>query len=215
MRIEAAPDGAGPRFCVRDEGSGAEWHGATPTAPWTALCVALRLGTRISGPLFFGFSDPLTQRAIAQTYTAAELAAARGGRGAPPSAAPGADEVAAVEFEASLRGLGRATSLALARTRHFGGAPLGGVGALRAAARADGGARLAAWLRGDPEVGAATRRWPLWGAVFVPRIVAQLLVGDEGGDGGGDGAAGEAAEAGGGGVRRGGRERRRKRAADD
>jgi len=42
------------------------------------VCIAHRTGQRISGPLFFGFSDPLTQRAIAvNLYTPAELAAAR------------------------------------------------------------------------------------------------------------------------------------------
>lgn len=41
------------------------------------VCIAQRTGQRISGPLFFGFSDPLTQRAIAvNLYTPAELAAA-------------------------------------------------------------------------------------------------------------------------------------------
>lgn len=41
------------------------------------VCIAQRTGQRISGPLFFGFSDPLTQRAIATNlYNPAELAAA-------------------------------------------------------------------------------------------------------------------------------------------
>ena len=34
------------------------------------------LGNRVIGPLFFGFSDPVTQRAIAALYEPHELAAA-------------------------------------------------------------------------------------------------------------------------------------------
>ena len=43
--------------------------GTSPTAPWTDICVALhsRHGrTRISGPLFYGFSDPITIAAISK-----------------------------------------------------------------------------------------------------------------------------------------------------
>ena len=45
------------RAQVRDTGSGEEFAGTSPTHPWTAVCLSKRLGTRISGPLFFGFSD--------------------------------------------------------------------------------------------------------------------------------------------------------------
>lgn len=52
--------------------------GFLPThPPAVQVCIAQRTGQRISGPLFFGFSDPLTQRAIATNlYAPAELAAA-------------------------------------------------------------------------------------------------------------------------------------------
>lgn len=62
---------------VIDQDSGAVFAGSSPTKPWTDVCVAHRTGQRISGPLFFGFSDPLTQRAIAANlYSQEELRAA-------------------------------------------------------------------------------------------------------------------------------------------
>ena len=62
---------------VTDQQSGATFSGASPTKPWTEVCIAHRTGQRISGPLFFGFSDPLTQRAIAvNLYNDQELQAA-------------------------------------------------------------------------------------------------------------------------------------------
>lgn len=62
---------------VVDQASGAVFTGESPTKPWTDVCVAHRTGQRISGPLFFGFSDAVTQRAIAANlYTPAELRAA-------------------------------------------------------------------------------------------------------------------------------------------
>lgn len=62
---------------VIDQATGAVFSGGSPTKPWTDVCIAHRTGQRISGPLFFGFSDPLTQRAIAVgLYSAAELRAA-------------------------------------------------------------------------------------------------------------------------------------------
>lgn len=57
-------------------GRGEQYEGATPTKPWTGVCLAHRTGQRISGPQYFGFSDALTQRAIAGLYDARELAAA-------------------------------------------------------------------------------------------------------------------------------------------
>ena len=62
---------------VRDLESGRVFSGASPTRPWTDVCLAHRTGQRISGPLFFGFSSPITQAAIAKLYTPRELAAAQ------------------------------------------------------------------------------------------------------------------------------------------
>jgi hypothetical protein len=61
---------------VIDQQSGAVYSGPSPTKPWTDVCLAHKTGQRISGPLFFGFSDPLTQRAIASLYNERELQAA-------------------------------------------------------------------------------------------------------------------------------------------
>ena len=77
----------GPVFKVTDLGTGQVFAGPTPTKPWTDVCLSLNTGARISGPLFFGFSDPAVQLAIAALYTPEERAAALGGR----SWKPGAD----------------------------------------------------------------------------------------------------------------------------
>ena len=77
----------GPVFKVTDLGTGRAFAGPTPTKPWTDVCLSLNTGARISGPLFFGFSDPAVQLAIAALYTPEERAAALGGR----SWKPGAD----------------------------------------------------------------------------------------------------------------------------
>ncbi|KAG0226674.1 hypothetical protein BGW41_004114 [Actinomortierella wolfii] len=55
----------GPEFVVRNMDNGQTFRGASPTQPWTKACLASHSkGTRISGPLFFGFSDPLLQKMI-------------------------------------------------------------------------------------------------------------------------------------------------------
>lgn len=178
---------AGPSFRVADASGRVAFEGPTPTAPWTALCVAMKRGTRISGPLFYGFSDPLTQRAIAQLYTPEELAAAKE-FSTVATVSPGAAEAAAEEMRRGVEGLGEATAIALAHTSAFG-APITGMDALRAIVGADGGAaKLEAWLKSSSEVPAATRRWPLWCAVFVPKIMAFLAGGEEGQGGEGDDA---------------------------
>ncbi|KAI9226902.1 MAG: hypothetical protein DHS80DRAFT_18034, partial [Piptocephalis tieghemiana] len=62
MRIEKGEEG--PVFVVRD-GSGVSFRGDSPTKPWTDVCLKYTTtGTRVSGPLFFGFSDPMIQRMI-------------------------------------------------------------------------------------------------------------------------------------------------------
>ena len=54
-----------PMFRVTDkENPGKTFVGETPTAPWYDLVVSKRLGTRISGPQFFGFSERMTMAAI-------------------------------------------------------------------------------------------------------------------------------------------------------
>lgn len=62
MHIREGPDG--PIFVV-ESGGGKIFEGNSPTLPWTKACLAsYSKGTRISGPLFFGFSDPITQKMI-------------------------------------------------------------------------------------------------------------------------------------------------------
>ncbi|KAF8967386.1 hypothetical protein BGZ46_000190 [Entomortierella lignicola] len=62
MHIKEGPDG--PIFVVESD-NGTVYEGSSPTLPWTKVCLAsYSKGTRISGPLFFGFSDPITQKMI-------------------------------------------------------------------------------------------------------------------------------------------------------
>ncbi|KAG0359442.1 hypothetical protein BC939DRAFT_406884 [Gamsiella multidivaricata] len=62
MHIKEGPDG--PIFIV-ESASGTVYEGNSPTLPWTKVCLdSYSKGTRISGPLFFGFSDPITQKMI-------------------------------------------------------------------------------------------------------------------------------------------------------
>ena len=54
-----------PMFRVTDKEAPARtFLGETPTAPWYDLVISKRLGTRISGPQFFGFSERMTMAAI-------------------------------------------------------------------------------------------------------------------------------------------------------
>ncbi|ORY93528.1 hypothetical protein BCR43DRAFT_497090 [Syncephalastrum racemosum] len=66
MRIEegANPED-GPIFTVQVNQTDTIFKGYTPTAPWTEACKKSRSqGTRVSGPLFYGFSDLITMRLI-------------------------------------------------------------------------------------------------------------------------------------------------------
>lgn len=65
MEIKEGPPGKGPIFEVREDGSDEVFQGNTPTKPWTEVCLrSTSTGTRVSGPLFFGFSDPISQKLI-------------------------------------------------------------------------------------------------------------------------------------------------------
>lgn len=61
MTIQESAEG--PLFTVRQE-NGAVFSGSSPTFPWTQHCLARKTGERISGPLFFGFSAPITIKLI-------------------------------------------------------------------------------------------------------------------------------------------------------
>ena len=187
MTIEAGE--VGPVFRVTNERTNRTFAGPSPTKPWTAVCESIKTRTRISGPLFFGFSDPVTVRALAAKYTKREIAACVSGD-APPERAAGSElESLVFELRARVDGLGEHAAIALARTttlvrpdgREHAGARAASLAELAASAAADGGARLRAFLETDEMVSESARRWPAWRARVVPRIVASLLAiaGDE------------------------------------
>ena len=185
MTIEAGE--VGPVFRVTNERTNRTFAGPSPTKPWTAVCESIKTRTRISGPLFFGFSDPLTMRALAASYTKRELAACvSGDPGARETGTPGSDlETLVLELRARVDGLGEHAALALARTtklKYAVGADetreprrLASLAELARCAAADGGARVRAFLETDELVSESARRWPAWRARVVPRIVASLL----------------------------------------
>lgn len=149
----------------------ASYAGATPTKPWTSACVARNTGRRISGPLYFGFSDPVTMLAIYALYNDAERAAAlAGGRAA--AAEPSALEKTTRELSERLPGIGESVAIALATTKAFG-QPIRGADDLKRLA-ADDEARLVKWLTTSEEVPETTRRWPKWRGVHVPRLLRCL-----------------------------------------
>ena len=123
MTIDAGE--IGPIFRVVDDVSGAVFEGVTPTKPWTAVCESMRTKTRISGPLFFGFSDPVTMRALAELYTAEELAACVSG-GTVPSATGGhsALERVVAELERTVEGMGANAAIALASSEDLRGSSI-------------------------------------------------------------------------------------------
>ena len=181
MTIEAGE--VGPVFRVTNERTNRTFAGPSPTKPWTAVCESIKTRTRISGPLFFGFSDPVTVRALAAKYTKREIAACVSGD-APPERAAGSElESLVFELRARVDGLGEHAAIALARTttlvrpdgREHAGARAASLAELAASAAADGGARLRAFLETDEMVSESARRWPAWRARVVPRIVASLL----------------------------------------
>ncbi|CAG8543248.1 3777_t:CDS:2, partial [Scutellospora calospora] len=64
MSIEEDPTTGNPLFRVTNQSTKQSFTGSSPTKPWTMVCVShsSSRATRISGPLFFGFSDPLLQQ---------------------------------------------------------------------------------------------------------------------------------------------------------
>ena len=142
MRIDAGE--CGPSFVVTDVATGESHAGDSPTQPWTKVCVKKGLGTRISGPQFFGFSDPVTMRALSTLCSPSELrrCLTKGEddgdgcrRGCGDGTGTGADsdagmtdsnarddptplELAVKEFQ-QLDGIGEKTAIALATTVAF------------------------------------------------------------------------------------------------
>jgi hypothetical protein len=132
---------------IRDTTTGEVFTGTSPTHPWTAMCLAKGLGTRISGPLFYGFSDPITQKAISLQYTDEEAAAAAAGETV-PCKEPSKAELA-VRSLCTLEGMGELTAIALATTRMFephGHSAITSVEALTKLCQQDRGALLTEYL---------------------------------------------------------------------
>jgi len=179
MCIEAGA--TGPVFSVRDLLTGRLFSGTSPTKPWTDVCIAQKTGQRISGPLFFGFSDPLTQQAIAKClYNDRELAAALAGE-VVEAEELSPDERAAKEIE-TLEGVGEKTAMILARTTGLGGQRHTGLASLKNwVAESDvNAATLLNFLLTSEEIPEMTRRWPAWSQRISTRIVAQLMNGKKG-----------------------------------
>ena len=172
MRIEAGE--AGPVFSVRLPSSTLLFTGTSPTKPWTDVCIHHKTGQRISGPLFFGFSDAITQQAIAMCcYSPRELAAALAGETVECEELS-AEEVAAKEFVREVVGVGETTGMALARTVALGGRRHTGVASLRSWVQEDvegNGKRLLDFLLESQEVPEATRKWGAWRGRIAPKIV--------------------------------------------
>ncbi|KFM27395.1 hypothetical protein F751_1172 [Auxenochlorella protothecoides] len=167
---------AGPVFKIRAlSGPGQEFEGPTPTQPWTAVCLAHRTGQRISGPQYFGFSDALTQRAIAGLYDARELAAALKEGTARAEELCG-EERAVREF-VGLPGVGRGVATSLALTEALGGRRHTCLRSLRAWARQEGtghAQQLEDWLRTSSELPGSTLRWPAWQLRIVPGLMRDI-----------------------------------------
>ncbi|KAK9804458.1 hypothetical protein WJX73_004005 [Symbiochloris irregularis] len=166
-----------PSFEVEDSDGRHKFEGPSPTSPWTGVCLAQKTGQRISGPLYFGFSDLITQRAITSQYTERELQAAFQLTRL-PSAAPQPEERAAAEFM-TVEGLGAATATALALTLALGGQRHADLASLRTWAQADQGVGLALFLLTSLEMPESVRRWPAWRHRMVPKIVASICQGCE------------------------------------
>ncbi|CAO3611777.1 unnamed protein product [Cunninghamella blakesleeana] len=67
MTISEGAEGEGPIFTVQVNNSNLIFKGSTPTAPWTIACIKSKSqGTRVSGPLFYGFSDLIIMKLIEQ-----------------------------------------------------------------------------------------------------------------------------------------------------
>ena len=145
--------------------------GPSPTKPWTSHCIARRTGRRISGPLYYGFSDPITMLAIYALYNDDERKAALAG-GRATTSEPSALERVTRELSETLPGVGENVAIAIARTSALG-MKINGVDDMRKLALEDE-TRLTTFLTTNDEIPEATRRWPKWKGVHVPRLLSYL-----------------------------------------
>jgi len=199
MRIDTSE--VGPVFRVTNTQTGLTFTGHSPTKPWTEHCLAMKTKTRISGPLFFGFSDPITMRALAQSYDATEMKACVSGDkvdlvAGDYSREPCTDlERLVVELRADVDGLGEHAAIAIARTTELtqfldvGGATQGASGScvprrlqslseVKRCAAFNNGEAMTKFLLTNHLIGESARRWPAWRARVVPRIVDSLRQGE-------------------------------------
>jgi hypothetical protein len=176
MRIQRGTKG--PKFEVIDTVTGDIFVGDSPTNPWTEVCLSLKTGQRISGPLFFGFSDPTTQAAIASTlYDEATLKAAiTGNIPEAPSEHLSSEELAAKEFM-EIDGIGESVAMALALTCQLGGHRHNCLQSLRSwTLRLTENANcLRDFLLTSEDIPSSIRRWPAWKDRVVNRILNDVL----------------------------------------
>lgn len=194
MTIEAGE--VGPVFRVTNTATGRTFTGPSPTKPWTAVCESIRTKTRISGPLFFGFSDPITMRSLAQQYDADEIRACVTGDKVEllSDALPSNDlERVVTELRANVNGLGEHVAIAIARTNELSRlVDVSTDGQTREPRRlqsleevvkcvsTDGGRAMKTFLETNELIAESARRWPAWRTRVVPRIINSLLEGTAG-----------------------------------
>lgn len=168
----------GPNFEVTDTESGEKFVGASPTNPWTEVCLSLRTGQRISGPLYFGFSDPVTQAAIASNlYNEATLQAAISGRVPEPSPEKlSPEELAAREFM-EIEGIGESVAMTIALTCQLGNQRHRCLQSLCEWVQksSNNAISLREFLLDNEEIPASIRRWPAWKARIVDQILNGVL----------------------------------------
>ena len=175
MFIEAGL--TGPIFRVQDDASGKFWEGDSPTFPWTEAClVSNSPGTRISGPLFFGFSDPITQKAISSMMNDEEKRASRS-EIPHPSPNPSKEELISRELMKNIEGIGETAAISIATSANIltGGKKIKSSKDLRMLCQtAKGVSGLRAFLLEHTDMPLTVRRWPKWRKVIVPRMLESL-----------------------------------------
>lgn len=174
MSIEESE--TGPVFKVYDTVNHTSFVGDSPTSPWTQVCIAQRTGQRISGPLFYGFSDLFTLKALAKNlYSEEEMKAAVNGS-ATRARVLSAEEVRAQEF-AAIDGVGPTTAEILSRVEVTGqGKEPKSLKELSVWLRASEKNKdaLLYFLTTDESVPSNTRRWAQWPKYIAPKIVKNI-----------------------------------------
>jgi hypothetical protein len=171
MSIEESE--TGPQFIVLDSVTNRVFRGDSPTSPWTQVCVAQRTGQRISGPLFYGFSDIFTMKALAKNlYNEDEMKAAVNGTTV-ASLVLSAEEQRAAEF-CSISGIGPKLAEILSRVDVTG-----------TGSRPKSLKELSIWLNEceqhqeaflmfltmDDHIPENTRKWPQWYKTIAKKVV--------------------------------------------